>query len=92
MCEDLQIENLFDIRPLSSNTDQTTIGTAIGESFVDKVPNVVGHTSSLLCPLRMFWKHYYQPTCTGSRIGHGVGKQWPTFPLDSKTIRLPPCG
>jgi hypothetical protein len=37
MCEALQTEHLFDIGPLSSDTNQTTIGTAIGESFVEKV-------------------------------------------------------
>jgi hypothetical protein len=37
MCEDLQTENLFNIGPLSSDTNQTIIGTAIGESFEEKV-------------------------------------------------------
>jgi hypothetical protein len=39
MCEDLRTEHLFefDIGPLSSDTDQTTIGTTTGESFVEEV-------------------------------------------------------
>jgi hypothetical protein len=37
MYEDLQTKHLFDIGPLSSDMDQTTIGTAIRESFVEKV-------------------------------------------------------
>jgi hypothetical protein len=88
MCEDLQTEHSFDIGPLSLVTDQTTIGTAIGKSFEEKV-------SRAQCAWRnklMLWKRHYQPTCTGSRTGHGIGKQRPTFPLDSETVRLPPCG
>jgi hypothetical protein len=37
MCEDLQTEHLIDIGALSSDMDQTTIGIAIGESFVERV-------------------------------------------------------
>jgi hypothetical protein len=91
MCEDLQTEHLLDIGPLSLETDQTTIGTAIGESFVEKVQPCLMWLDTQASPLRMLWKRHYQPTCTGLQIGCGIRKQRPTFPLDSETIRLPPC-
>jgi hypothetical protein len=76
-------------------TDQTTIGTTVGESFVEKVRLCLmwldTQAPSSVLYICFGSASHYQPTCTGSRTGHGIGKQRPTFPLDSETIRLPPC-